>query len=194
MHVFWIPIATLAAAVSPTLPPDCLIPPVRAPIVVFFRAPSCPWCPGQRGIEYGIGTSVSVRAAAAGLVTFTGVVVGVRYAVVTQFDGFVATYGMLDDTSLRTGEYVSAGQLVGHASSRLYFGLRRDGTYVDPVPRLGVASTRPRLVPSDGSRRRPARDGPPTCRTHTAFGATIRTGTSTEFRSEIRAARASLAR
>lgn len=185
MHGLWISIVavTAAAAVSPPPQTDCLIAPVNAPIVVFFRAPDCSWCPGQRGVEFGVGPSTSVRAGAAGIVSFSGVVAGVRYVVVAQTDGFVATYGMLNDADLRLGERVSAGQFVGHASIRLYFGLRRDGVYVDPVPRLGIPTRRPRLVPSNGSRSRPAREGPPTCGVQWKTGATI----ATEIGGPIRA-------
>lgn len=170
MLMFWIRIAALSAMVSPAPPTECLLAPVHAPIVVNFAVPACVWCPGQRGIEYALGSSVTVQAAAAGSVTFSGLVVGVRYVVVAQTDGLLATYGMLADNVVRAGERVSAGQIVGHASIRLYFGLRLDGVYVDPVPRLGMPSGRARLVPADGSRARPTRDGHPTCRIQTESG------------------------
>ena len=178
MHVLWIPIAALSAVVSPAPPNECLLAPVHAPIVVNFAAPACQWCPGQRGIEYGLGSSATVHAAASGTVTFSGLVVGVRYVVVAQTDGLLATYGMLDDNVVRAGERVSAAQIVGHASIRLYFGLRLDGVYVDPVPRLGVPTNRARLVPAGGYRARPTREGRPTCRIRDR----IRAGTASRTR------------
>ena len=47
-----------------------------------FRAPACAYCPGNRGLEYDAAVGSPVRAAAAGTVTFAGVVAGVRYVVV----------------------------------------------------------------------------------------------------------------
>ena len=54
----------------------------RRPVVDPFRAPACAWCPGNRGLEYAPPPGPPVRAVAAGVVTFTGVVAGTRYVVV----------------------------------------------------------------------------------------------------------------
>ncbi|CAB4896424.1 unannotated protein [freshwater metagenome] len=170
MRALWRSIVALLALVAPAPTPDgrpgCLIAPVQAPIVVRFRAPECPYCSGQRGIEYasaGPGALGVVRAAGSGVVTFSGVVVGTRYVVVAQADGLVATYGMLADTVLHDGDAVLAAATIGHVSAGLYFGLRWQGVYLDPVPLLGVVTIRHRLVPIDGRRARPARLGPPRC-------------------------------
>lgn len=136
--------------------PGCLRPPVDAPIVDHFRAPACPWCPGNRGLEYRVAAGTAVRAAAAGTVTFAGVVAGTRYVVVAHADGLRATYGGLASSHLRTGDRVAAGAVVGRSGDRLHFGLRRDATYVDPEPLLGRVVGRPRLIPTDGTPPRPA--------------------------------------
>jgi murein DD-endopeptidase MepM/ murein hydrolase activator NlpD len=136
----------------------CLLPPVVAPVVDPFREPGCEWCPGNRGQQYGAVPGSAVRAAAAGTVSFSGVVAGTRYVVVDHvIGGLRATYGGLADTGLAAGEVVAAGALVGHAGADgLHFGLRRGEHYVDPAPFIGRLVERARLVPTDGTARRPA--------------------------------------
>jgi len=97
-----------------------------------------------------------VRAAAAGTVTFSGVVVDIRYVVVRHADGVLATYGGLESSSLHDAQAVAAGSTIGRAGPELYFGLRTDpDTYVDPAPLIGELVVRPYLVPTDGSPPRP---------------------------------------
>jgi murein DD-endopeptidase MepM/ murein hydrolase activator NlpD len=97
-----------------------------------------------------------VRAAAAGTVTFSGVVVDVRYVVVRHADGLLATYGGLRSTSLTAGEVIGAGAVVGRSGGELYFGLRTGpDEYVDPQPLLGELVIPAYLVPTDGTPRRP---------------------------------------
>ena len=147
-----------------SLLPTCYLPPVTARIVVPFEAPACPYCPGQRGLEYELVPGSTVRAAASGLVTFAGVVVGVRYVVVRHDDGTSATYGMLDVSALRAGDAVAAGQIVGTSTRRLYFGLKDSaGEPIDPTALLAIPSRRPRLVPVDGTPPRPATERAPSC-------------------------------
>jgi murein DD-endopeptidase MepM/ murein hydrolase activator NlpD len=137
---------------------SCLLPPVVAPVADPFRAPACPWCPGNRGIEYVVPAGTPVRAAAAGTVTFSGSVAGTFYVVVEHADGVRATYGRLSGSHLRARSPVVAGAIVGLSAGGLHFGLRVGDQYVDPAPRLGRLVERARLVPTDGS---PARPAPP---------------------------------
>lgn len=133
----------------------CLLPPVDAPVSRGFEAPPCPWCAGHRGITYAVGDGSAVRAAAAGLVTFSGVVVDIRYVVVRHGDGLLATYGGLASTSLVEGDVVAAGSTVGRSGGELYFGLRTGpDQYIDPAPLLGELVVPPYLVPTDGTARR----------------------------------------
>lgn len=136
----------------------CLRPPVDAPISRAFEQPPCPWCAGHRGITFAAVPGTPVTAAAAGTVTFSGVVVDIRYVVVRHGDGLLATYGGLRSTPLTEGDRVAAGALVGRTDGELYFGLRSDrDTYLDPQPHLGELVVPPYLVPTDGStgRERP---------------------------------------
>lgn len=134
----------------------CLRPPVDVPIARPFDAPPCLWCAGHRGLSYVVAAGTPVRAAAAGTVTFSGVVVDVRYVVVRHADGLLATYGGLESTTLQQGSAVAAGATIGRSGRELYFGLRTGpGTYIDPEPLIGDLVVRPYLVPTDGSSPRP---------------------------------------
>ena len=149
----------LVAVVS-LLSPSCYLPPVAAPVVDPFRAPACTFCPGNRGLEYEPPFGTHVRAAEAGVVSFSGVVAGVRYVVVRQRDGRSATYGRLATAAVTFGAAVGRGDPIGTTTGRFFFGLRQGGVYMDPAPFLGVLRFRPRLVPVDGSA--PRRAPPPT--------------------------------
>ena len=154
-------VAVAAAAAVPVgaAAADCLRPPVTAPIADHFRDPPCPWCAGNRGLQYDVDAGTPVLAAAAGTVTFAGVVAGVRYVVVVHADGLRATYGGLASSPWRAGDRLPAGAVVGRAGAAgLHFGLRRGDVYLDPEPRMGELRARPRLVPTDGT---PARPAPP---------------------------------
>jgi hypothetical protein len=99
-----------------------------------------------------------VLAAAAGVVSFAGVVAGTRYVVVEHADGLRMTYGKLAANHVAVGDRVLQGQRIGTTTDEFLLGLRRGDDYVDPTPHLGTLRYRTRLVPTDGSR---PRSGPP---------------------------------
>jgi murein DD-endopeptidase MepM/ murein hydrolase activator NlpD len=136
----------------------CWLPPVVGTVVDPFRAPPCPWCAGNRGLDYRLDGAADVRAAASGRVEYSGVVAGIRYLVVRLPNGWRHTYGQLRSTPLSTGASVVAGTVVGRAADRFFFGLRVGDDYADPAPYLGRLVGRRRLVPVDGS---PPRVAPP---------------------------------
>jgi murein DD-endopeptidase MepM/ murein hydrolase activator NlpD len=151
-------VLAVAALLAPThaAGAGCLLPPVDAPVSRPFEAPPCQWCAGHRGITYAVAAGEPVRAAAAGTVTFSGVVVDVRYVVVRHGDGMLATYGGLSSTQLGSGDAISAGAIIGRSGDGLYFGLRTGpDRYIDPQPLLGQLVVPPYLVPTDGTPRRP---------------------------------------
>lgn len=157
----WTVVASLALVIVAlpgrlALAEACWRPPVDAEVADPFRAPSCPWCPGNRGIEYNTGPGEPVRAVAAGTVTFAGSVAGTFYLVVGHSDGLRATYGGLTDVTLGAGDAVVRGMRVGTTVGRLHFGLRQGDAYIDPTPFLGYLVGRARLIPTDGSPERPA--------------------------------------
>jgi murein DD-endopeptidase MepM/ murein hydrolase activator NlpD len=145
-----------AVAALALLSPTCYLPPISSPIVDPFRTPACAFCPGNRGLEYEPPVATPVSAAAGGVVSFSGVVAGVRYVVIEQSDGRLATYGRLAAVRVVVGATVGRGDIVGATTTRFFFGLREGARYVDPAPFLGTPRYRPRLIPVDGSTPRPA--------------------------------------
>jgi murein DD-endopeptidase MepM/ murein hydrolase activator NlpD len=136
--------------------PPCLLPPVSGSIVDPFRPPGCPYCPGNRGIEYSTQPGAAVVASSAGTVTFAGPVAGVRYVVVEHIGGYRTTYGRLAAALVVAGVAVRSGQRLGTAGPVTFFGLRLGETYLDPAPHLATVLPQPRLVPLDGTARRMA--------------------------------------
>jgi murein DD-endopeptidase MepM/ murein hydrolase activator NlpD len=133
----------------------CLLPPAEGTVVDSFREPPCAYCPGNRGIEYELPAGSTVVASAPGVVSFAGTVAGVSYVVIDHGDGWRTTYGKLADVRVRGGQRLRQGQELGRSSDQLFFGLRSGERYVDPGRLLGVVRHRPRLVPLDGTSRRP---------------------------------------
>lgn len=143
--------------------PPCWFPPVEAPVADPFREPPCPWCAGNRGIEFDIDGDVVVRAAASGRIEFVGSVADVRYVVVRLTNGWRHTYGQLASTPLELGGVVLAGGAIGRASGTFFFGLRIGDEYADPAPFIGTLRGRPRLIPIDGTPARPTPPPQPKC-------------------------------
>jgi len=149
-------VVAVAASGGPVAAADCWRAPVPGRIVEPFREPPCPYCAGNRGIEYEVGPRTAVRAVAAGRVSWAGTIAGVRWVVVRHGDGRRITYGRLDSSGLRTGEPVAAGSRIGSASGDFYFGVRVGERYIDPSPFIGRLVGRPRLIPIDGTTPRAA--------------------------------------
>jgi murein DD-endopeptidase MepM/ murein hydrolase activator NlpD len=98
-----------------------------------FRAPSCTWCAGNRGIEYLTPQQAPVHSAASGVVTYVGSVAGTLYVVVRAANGVLVTHGRLESAVVKAGDRVVAGFRIGNSSSGLYIGVRRLGAYLDPT-------------------------------------------------------------
>jgi murein DD-endopeptidase MepM/ murein hydrolase activator NlpD len=160
----------LAAALLLAVPADvvsasrCWLPPVVGKVADPFRSPPCPFCAGNRGIEYRVRDATVVRSVASGSVTFAGLVAGTRYVVVDVGGGWRTTYGRLDSSSLSAGDRVVAGVRIGSASGLVFFGVRVGEHYVDPAPFLGRLVGEPRLVPTDATAPRPTRSTTVRCR------------------------------
>lgn len=122
-------------------------PPVDAPVLDPFRAPTSPYGPGNRGIDYATVPGTVVRAVAAGTVTFAGVVAGTRYVTLRHADGLRSSYGGLVSTRVVEGQSVAAGAEVGRAGSTLHFGIRRGDEYLDPAGLFAAAAPEVRLIP-----------------------------------------------
>jgi murein DD-endopeptidase MepM/ murein hydrolase activator NlpD len=157
-------------AARPVDAAPCWFPPVTGRVTDPYREPPCIWCAGNRGLEYSVGSDAPVRAAASGHVEFVGTVVDVGYVVVRLPNGWRHTYGQLASTSKQLGEAVIAGTPVGRASGTFFFGLRIGDEYADPAAFIGELRGRPRLIPLDGSRARPAPPASPRCGSHGPAG------------------------
>lgn len=112
----------------------------RPAVVHAFDPPAQRWLPGHRGIDLAGVTGEPVRAVAAGVVSYSGVIAGVGVVSVLHPDGVLSTYQPVLDRAAR-GATVSAGDAVGtlgpggHCllSSCLHLGARRGTTYLDPM-------------------------------------------------------------
>jgi len=85
------------------------------------------------------------------VVSFAGQVGGVIYVVIRDRGGVLVTHGNLAETYVRTGDSVTVGNEIGLASERLYFGVRIDGLYVDPMRCMSngtVVARRAVLIPA----------------------------------------------
>ena len=98
-----------------------------------FRAPTCTWCAGNRGIEYLTPPQAPVHSATSGVVTYVGSVAGTLYVVVRAANGLLVTHGRLESAVVKAGDRVVAGFRIGNSSSGLYIGVRRLGAYLDPT-------------------------------------------------------------
>ncbi|MFF9646293.1 M23 family metallopeptidase [Kitasatospora aureofaciens] len=125
-----------------------------------FEPPAKPWAAGHRGVDLAAVPGAEVRAAAAGVITFSGLVAG-RPVVTVAHPGsgsppLRTTYLPVTGT-LPVGTAVAAGQVIGRlapdgrhcgAGDCLHWGLLRGGRYLDPLALLGAG--RARLLPLGG--------------------------------------------
>ena len=113
-------------------------------IVRDFDPPARPWLAGNRGLDLAGRQGQAVHAANSGVVTFAGPVGGVG-AVAITFGALRTTYEPITPT-VRRGEQVSVGQVIGHMDGPLlHWGLLRGSDYLDPLALLGLM--RVRLLP-----------------------------------------------
>ena len=125
--------------------------PVKLPtnllVIDQFRAPSCKWCSGNRGIEYRAELGSIVVAAAGGIATFVGNVAGTNYVVVKTINNLLVTHGRLQSVLIKSGAVIAVGQTIGVAGESLYIGVRVNGQYIDPRQCAGLGSIgKPRAV------------------------------------------------
>ena len=144
-------VVALPAAAAPG--PVAYRPPVDAPLVDSFRPPASPFTAGNRGVDYATVPGTPVVAAADGEATFAGHVGGSLHVVVLHADGIRTSYSFLHSVSVRRGQTLAAGEVVGTAGPALHFGARAGEAYLDPLVLLG-AGERPhvRLVPDEERR------------------------------------------
>ena len=139
--------AAPAAAQNPRF-----VAPVTAPISDPYRPPATPYGPGNRGIEYATEPGTDVRASGAGTVVFAGVIAYERYVSVDHAGGIRTTYSYLASIVVVAGQRVAQGDVIGTAGSRMHFGARRFGAYIDPASLFAIVTVgHARLVPIAGA-------------------------------------------
>ena len=143
------------AAPAGAEPPGGHAPPVDGSVLDPFREPAGPYGPGNRGLDYATEPGTAVLASAAGEVTFAGLVGGTRHVVVLHADGLRTSYSFLAEVSVRRGDVVQRGAVLGRSGSSLHFGARAGERYVDPALLFEGAEVDVRLVPVEERRARP---------------------------------------
>lgn len=143
-------VAVAAAVAPPGLEPEERIStsppwlwPVAAPqIVDGFVRPPHPYGPGHRGVDI-VGADDGVRAPAAGVVAFSGMVAGRAVVTIDHGDGLITTLEPVR-TEHEVGASVRRGQAVGTVATgghttpgAVHLGVRRDGEYINPMLLLG---------------------------------------------------------
>ena len=126
---------------------DSYGPPVDAPVVDSFRPPPGPYGAGNRGLDYATAPGAEVVTSAPGRVTFAGPVGGHHHVVVLHADGLRTSYSFLAGVSVRRGDVLAAGAVVGTSGGSLHFGARAGERYVDPALLFGGGMVDVRLVP-----------------------------------------------
>ena len=151
----------------------CLLAPVDGLVARPFVAPACPYCPGNRAIDYRVESGDVVVSPVSGTIRFVGRVAGVGYVTVDA-GGHLVTVGGLDSfrAHLVRGGAVGQGERLGSAAGDgVSLSLRRvtrvSGAqrfeYVDPTPSLGRAVPRRARLVSVDRPRRAGRDGRAVC-------------------------------
>ncbi|MGW4893897.1 M23 family metallopeptidase [Kitasatospora sp. NPDC004240] len=135
----------------------------RATLLRRFDAPAQPWAAGHRGVDLAAAPGAEVRAAAPGVVAFSGLVGG-RPVVTVSHPGsgtppLRTTYLPVAGTA-EVGTPVAAGQVIGRLApptadgstgtsatghcpeSCLHWGLLRADRYLDPLALLGAGTAR----------------------------------------------------
>ncbi len=122
----------------------------------LFQAPPAAWAAGHRGVDLAAPPDTEVRAAAPGVIAFSGVVAG-RPVVTVSHPGsgsppLRTTYLPVTGV-VPVGTSVAAGQSIGRLAPGfahcrvgcLHWGLLRGGRYLDPLALFGAG--RARLLP-----------------------------------------------
>ncbi|MFE6525858.1 murein hydrolase activator EnvC family protein [Streptomyces sp. NPDC057794] len=120
---------------------------LRPPVLRGWEPPATVYGPGHRGVDLAAAPGAPVRAVAAGRVTFAGRVAG-KGVVSVELTGtgdppLRTTYEPVT-ASVEEGDLVAPGQVIGTvdasgshcAATCVHWGLRRDGTYLNPLSLL----------------------------------------------------------
>lgn len=110
---------------------------------------------GHWGIDVVAEVGSPVRAAAAGIVTYSGVVAGNETVTIHHGGGIRTSYSYLSGRSVSVGDRVTVGTVLGfsgvdHGTPAIHVSLRIGDRYVDPAAscRAGVPGQGVRLAPA----------------------------------------------
>lgn len=155
--------------------PDTSVPPLarlwpvglRPSVLRAWAPPPTPYARGHRGVDLAAAPGTPVRSVAAGRVSFAGRVAG-RGVVAVELAGtgtppLRTTFAPVR-VMVKKGDEVAAGEVLGtvepggsHCETPcLHWGLRRDGTYLNPLsllPAWLLHRGPSRLLPVAGARR-----------------------------------------
>lgn len=147
--------AAAAAVSSATRPPSdrpaggvAYALPVGGKIVDPYRPPTRRYGPGNNGVDLATTPGAPVGAAADGVVQFAGQVGGRLFVVIVHADGVRTTLGFLASVTVRVGQTMRAGQIVGTSGTSIHFGARRGDVYIDPLSLLDVGPPAVWLIPA----------------------------------------------
>jgi hypothetical protein len=119
--------------------PPRYVAPVSGAVVDPWRPPSGPFGAGNRGIDLLAAPGDEIRAAADGEVVFAASIAGATHVVVLHPDGLRTTYAFLAGATVRRGDQVRQGDIVGVAAGPVHFGVRDGDRYLDPTALLAGA-------------------------------------------------------
>lgn len=137
----------LAAPASARADGLSLVMPVDGPVTRGFALGPTPYSPGHRGVDIAAPDGSRVRAAAQGVVHFSGRVAGRESVSIDHGNGLRTTYTPVAG-SVRVGDVVRSGDVIGtlqrgHCSSScLHFGLTDGTDYHNPLSYLGHRTVR----------------------------------------------------
>jgi murein DD-endopeptidase MepM/ murein hydrolase activator NlpD len=146
-----------AAAVAPHAAPSAAVTssdgpafgtyrwPVHGDVIRPFEEPANPYSAGHRGIDVAAPIGTTIRAPAAGTVSFAGTVAGSLFISIDHAGGIRTSYSWVSAVSVKKGAVLKAGGVIGrtgqgHPGSErphLHFSARLNGTYIDPMLLLG---------------------------------------------------------
>lgn len=119
--------------------------PVRARFTSGFGMRADPFTGLPRfhnGIDLASSVGTPIRAAASGRVVHIETQIGNygRFVIIRHADGFQTLYAHLDSFDVRSGEYVSRGEIIGRMGNtgrstgpHLHFSVIRNGVFIDPL-------------------------------------------------------------
>lgn len=110
-------------------------------MVQAFVKPSTLYSSGHRGVDFSAPRGTQVYTVAAGQVIFAGMVAGYLFVTIDHGGDIKSTYSYLATRTVKTGDLVTQGQLIGTNSgggpnddaNTFHFSMRIKNNYVDPM-------------------------------------------------------------